>query len=148
MSSLTLRRDARILVCDGKSALFLKNNGPPGHEAFEVESSARQELPAHNSDMGSDRPGRTQNRSGPSSGVEAADWHAEQEKAFIMETLRGFTALCAQSPKAQIVFVAPPRALATIRKSADQGLLSRCVAQIDKDLTKHPVAEIQKIVLG
>lgn len=148
MSNLTLHRDARILVCDGKSALFLKNKGPPGSEVFEVESSVRQELPAHTADMGADRPGRTQNRSGPSSGVETTDWHAEQEKAFVLETLHGFAALCAQSPKAQIVIVAPPKALATIRKGADRGFLSRCVAQIDKDLTKHPVAEIQKIVLG
>lgn len=149
MTNLKLRHDARILVCDGKTALFLKNNGTPGHEMFEVESAIRQELPAHNADIGADKPGRVgQAFSGPRSSIETPDWHSEQERAFVSKTVDDFTAHCKPWPKAQIVIVAPPRALAVIREKADRDLMARCVAEIDKELTRHPVAEIQKIVLG
>ena len=99
--------------------------------------------------MGTDKPGRLGNaRGGPKSSIEPVDWHSEQEAAFVATAVRAFAALCAEKPEAQVVIVAPPRALATIREHAGASLLARCVAQIDKDLTHHPVADIQKIVLG
>jgi len=149
MTSITLRRDARILVCDGKTALFLRNTGTPGHESFAVERSTRQDLPAHTADMGSDRPGRVGNaRTGPTTSIEPADWHAEQEAAFVANATRVFATWCDEQPEAQVLLVAPPRALATIRETASAALLARCVAQIAKDLTKHPVDEIRKLALA
>ena len=149
MTALTLRRDARLMVCDGKTALFLRNDGPPGHESFAIETSTRQDLPGHTADMGADRPGRVGNsRTGRKSSIEPPDWHSEQEASFVAGATRAFAAWCDEKPESQIVVVAPPRALATIRETASPALLARCVAQIDKDLTKHPVADIQRIVLG
>jgi protein required for attachment to host cells len=147
MTTAMLRRGDRILVCDGKTALFLKIGGTAEHHVFEVEHSNHQELPSHNADMGSDKPGRV-GQSGRRSAVEGSDWHGEQEKAFITESTRAFTAHVAPFSEAQLVIVAPPRALAIIRETADRALLSRCVAQIDKDLTRHSVPDIQKIILG
>ena len=59
-----------------------------------------------------------------------------------------FTALCDAHDVREVVLVAPPRALATIRKIASKSLHDRVIGEIDKDLTKHPVHEIEKIVKG
>ena len=149
MPDLMLHDGAKILVCDGRSALFLRTSGKVGHEKFEVDSAIHQDLPSHTADMGSDRPGRSSQRlSGPGSAFEGPDWHTAQETSFIESTTLRFAALCADGDIKQVVIVAPPRALATIRKAAPDKLMAKVVAQIDKDLTRHPIAKIQKIVLG
>jgi protein required for attachment to host cells len=43
-----------------------------------------------------------------------------------------------------LVVVAPPRTLAELRHSFHDDVKSRIIVEIDKDLTKHPVGEIEK----
>ncbi|HEX9238689.1 MAG TPA: host attachment protein [Xanthobacteraceae bacterium] len=43
-----------------------------------------------------------------------------------------------------LVVVAPPRTLADLRKAFRPDVKKRIVAEIDKDLTKHPVDQIEK----
>jgi protein required for attachment to host cells len=43
-----------------------------------------------------------------------------------------------------LIVVAPPRALADLRKAFHPDLKKRIIAEIDKDLTKHPVDQIEK----
>lgn len=149
MAKLTLRRDALILVCDGRTALVIRNAGPPGREKFEVEHTVRQDLPAHSAQMGSDRPGLLrQNSGGPGSAIEPTDLHAEQEKAFIKDAWKDFTARHALKGDSQIVVVAPPKALAVIRELESSAIRVHIIAEINKDLTRHPVEEIQRLVLG
>jgi len=40
--------------------------------------------------------------------------------------------------------VAPPRALADLRKSLHPDVKKKIIAEIDKDLTKHPIDQIEK----
>ena len=43
-----------------------------------------------------------------------------------------------------LVVVAPPKTLAELRKAFHSDVKNRIVAEIDKDLTKQPVYEIEK----
>jgi protein required for attachment to host cells len=43
-----------------------------------------------------------------------------------------------------LVVVAPPRTLADLRVAFHSDVKSRIIAEIDKDLTKHPLHEIEK----
>ena len=47
-----------------------------------------------------------------------------------------------------LVIVAPPRALADLRHAIHADVKSRIIAEIGKDLTKHPVDEIEKHLVG
>jgi protein required for attachment to host cells len=47
-----------------------------------------------------------------------------------------------------LVVVAPPRALADLRVAFHPEVKSRIIAEIDKDLTNHPVGEIEKHLTG
>jgi protein required for attachment to host cells len=45
------------------------------------------------------------------------------------------------------VIVAPPRTLAELRRHYSREVSARIVAEIDKDLTGHPVDEIAAIII-
>ena len=44
--------------------------------------------------------------------------------------------------------MAPPRTLAELRDAFHDDVKSRTVAEIDKEITKHPVYEIKKHLVG
>ena len=48
----------------------------------------------------------------------------------------------------EIVVVAPPKILADLRRAFSAETKKRVVAEIAKDLTKHPLSEIAKILTG
>ena len=143
-----LHPETRVLVCDGRKALFIRNAGPAGKPLFEVEQEMHEKGASHTADLGADEPGRLGSAFGPRSSIEGTDWHAAAEDAFLRRTVEAFTALCDANDVREVVLVAPPRALATLRKAATKSLYDRVVGEIDKDLTKHPVHEIAKIVGG
>jgi len=143
-----LHPETRLLVCDGRKALFIRNGGPAGKPAFTVEQEMHETGASHTADLGVDEPGRLKSAFGPRSSMEGTDWHQAAEDAFVRKAVDAFTALCDANDVREVVLVAPPRALATIRKIASKSLHDRVVGEIDKDLTKHPVHEIEKIVNG
>jgi protein required for attachment to host cells len=44
------------------------------------------------------------------------------------------------------VLVAPPRILAALRQHLDGESRARILAEVDKDLTKHPIHEIERLL--
>jgi protein required for attachment to host cells len=46
-----------------------------------------------------------------------------------------------------LVIVAPPRILADLRRALHPDVKARVVAEINKDLSKHPVWEIERRIL-
>jgi protein required for attachment to host cells len=50
--------------------------------------------------------------------------------------------------KRKIVLVAPPKTLAVLRETLGDALRPSLLAEIDKDLTKHPVHEIERLLTG
>ena len=143
-----LHPETRVLVCDGRKALFIRNVGPAAKPSFEVEEEMHERIAAHSADLGSDEPGRLGNAFGPRSSIEGTDWHAAAEEAFLRRMIEAFTAHCDTHEVREVVLVAPPRALAVLRKAASKSLQSRVIGEIDKDLTKHSVPDIERIVGG
>ena len=47
-----------------------------------------------------------------------------------------------------IIIAAPPRTLAELRNALHADVKKRVLAEIDKDLTKLPVGEIEKHLIG
>ncbi len=142
-----LHEKAKLLVCDGQKALFIQNDGWPGQPIFKVVHEMHWDESQHTADLGTDKPGRVRSMlGGPISSIEPADWHAEEEDAFVKKALQEFTKLCEKDKTREVVFVAPPKALAVIRKAASKALMERVVGQLDKDLTKHPIYEIERLV--
>jgi len=126
---------AWVAVCDGGKALILCNQGDavfPNLRTIEVHE---QENPA-TTEQGTDAPGRVHQSVGSArSSVEPTDWHEEAERSFLRRLLDRLDSAVSSGAARSLVIVRP--------------LYSRAVrdaltAEIDRDLVKLPVYEIEK----
>jgi len=144
MSGLKINAGDWVVVCDGRRALILENFGDrvyPNLRQLEV----RDRPDAFTHELGTDTPGRVHASVGTArSSVEQTNWHDEAERAFLHElAMRLDTAVTTGQTKALII-VAPPRALGMLRKAYTSSIAGALQQEIDKDLIKHPIYEIEK----
>lgn len=144
---VNIHNKALILIADGQKYLLLRNHGDFRLPALKVEASAEQPGQPTRA-LGSDQPGRAFASSGSTrSAVGQTNFHQLEKDQFAA----GAAALLSRRAQAgdfeELIVVAPPRTLAELRKHYDKAVLSRLVAEVDKDLTKHPVDEITAILL-
>jgi protein required for attachment to host cells len=133
-----------VVVCDGAKALILENAGDAQdpnlktRKVYEQDGKATREL-------GTDAPGRAASSVGSSrSAVEQTDWHDRAETAFLEKLAKTLDAEIAAGKVKSIVLCAPPRALGVLRQAYTPALKQAVRAEIDKDLVKIPVYEIEK----
>jgi protein required for attachment to host cells len=141
-----LSNNTRILVADGAHALILRNDGDAVSPNLKLVRAYEQDNPASR-DQGSDRPGRTNDSLGRRSAMEITDWHRVAEDRFVQRIADDMAKDLAKGDFDGLVVAAPPVALGEFRKSAGAALKKSIIFEIDKDLTKHPVDEIERIVL-
>jgi protein required for attachment to host cells len=149
MSRLTIPHDALVFIGDGQKALFLRNAGDSMLPNLITERVLTDEnLPTH--EQGTDRPGRVFKRAGTNlrSGVDATDWHELEKERFAKRVASALERLVREERAKAIIVVAPPRTLAELRNALHADVKSRIVSEIDKDLTKLPIWEIEKHLVG
>ncbi len=148
MKKIALPQDAYVLVGDGRKALFLRNHGDEKFPNLKVERVFEHENPPTR-EQGTDRPGRAFASVGQRrSGTEQTDWHDLEEQRFARTVADVFEELVRANKTKALVVVAPARTLSELRSAFHADVKARIVAEIDKDLTKHPVHEIERHVTG
>lgn len=141
---IRIPHNAYVIVGDGRKALFLRNEGNGAALRLKTEQVLRNDNPPTR-EQGSDQPGRSFQSFGSSrSSVEQTDWHEIGEQRFARIIASALEGLARDRDIAGFVIVAPPRALADLRRALDGSVKHRLIAEIDKDLTGHPVSEIEK----
>jgi len=135
-----------VVVADGRKVLFLHNQGDEAILDLRVRGERIQDNPS-TGEQGADRPGRAFATSGSGrSAMGQTDWHQIAEDKFAAEVARDINEAALANEFKELIIVAPPKALAELRTHLHKEAQGRVVAEIDKDLTKHPVEEIQKIL--
>jgi protein required for attachment to host cells len=149
MTKLKIPHNALIFIGDGRKALFLRNAGDEKFPNLTTEQVFLDENPSTH-EQGSDKPGRGFKRAGTNqrSSVENTDWHELGEQRFAHRVAAALEQLVRERNTKALVVAAPPRTLAELRHSFHADVKSRIIAEIDKDLTKHPVGEIEKHLVG
>jgi protein required for attachment to host cells len=149
MTKLKIPHDALIFVGDGRKALFLRNAGDEKFLNLKAERVFVDENPSTH-EQGSDKPGRAFKRANTNqrSAVETVDWHELEEQRFAQRVAAAMEQLVRERNTKALVIAAPPRTLAELRQSFHADVKRRIIAEIDKDLTKHPVGEIEKHLLA
>jgi protein required for attachment to host cells len=143
-TKVKLPRDAYVFVGDGRKALVLRNDGDAAHPDLKTEGVFVDDNPPTH-DQGTDRPGRAFSSVGAGrSSVNQTDWHDLEEHRFAQDAAAMLRRIVRERKIESQVVVAPPRTLADLRKALHDDVKKKIVAEIDKDLTGHPVAEIEK----
>lgn len=144
MTELLIHHDEWVVVCHGAKALLLQNLGDAKFPNLRTVAVYQQDdMPTH--ELGRDKPGRTHSSTGRgSSAVTQTDWHNQAEQAFLTQLAHRLDAAIADGRTRSIILVAPPRALGMIRPSYTHGLRAAIRTELDKDLVKLPVHEIEK----
>jgi protein required for attachment to host cells len=147
---LKIPHDALVFVGDGRRALFLRNHGDAKFPNLRTERVFIDENPPSH-EQGTERPGRISKGSrtgGGRSAVEATDWHELEEHHFIRMVAAAMEGLIRASKVKELIVVAPPRTLAELRLAFHSDVKSCIVAEVNKDLTKHPILEIERHLTG
>jgi protein required for attachment to host cells len=141
---VTVPHNAFVFVGDGGKALVLRNDGDAQFLNLKAERVFTDENPPTH-EQGADRPGRSYSSVGAGrSSVTQTDWHALEEHRFAREVASALERVVRERGVETLIIVAPPRALADLRKAFHADVKRKIVAEIDKDLTKHPLYEIEK----
>jgi protein required for attachment to host cells len=135
-----------ILVGDGQKALFLRNRGNALRVDLVVERIFERDNPPTR-EQGTDRPGRATASLGVArSAKEEVDWHHLAKERFADEIAAVLYRHAHANLFDKLVIIAPPKILGNLRKAFHAEVIDRIAAEIPKELTSHPVAEIGKLI--
>ena len=142
---LKIPNNALVFVGDGRKALFLRNHGDAKFPNLRTEKVLEEENPSTH-EQGSDRPGRLGEAAlaGRRSAVEPTDWHDIEEHRFARKVAAAMEQMVRASQAKALIVVAPPKTLAELRNAFAPDVKACIIAEINKDLTKHPLDEIEK----
>lgn len=139
--------DTLVLVADGKRFILLRNAGDFDNPRLVVEGNGEKETPSTR--IGSN--GQT-DRNGESGNVRSVmdhmGLHQREEERFAASIADHLDKVATAKGFDKLVIVAPTRTLAQLRDCFGSSLRARVIAEIAKDLTKHPVKEIAAILSG
>jgi protein required for attachment to host cells len=137
--------NALVLVADARKAVLLRNVGSAAQLELRVSETfeAPPNPPSHL--QGTDRPGRIRSFDRRSA-MEDTDWHELAEKRFALSIAEAVEVAVNREAIPAVVVVAAPRTLSELRRAFPESIRRRITAELDRDLTGHPVAEIEKLL--
>lgn len=141
-----------VVVADGRKMLFFRNEGDAEHPNLVVERVREQDNPK-DSEQATDLAGTAQSSrsyggafASGGSNVEQTDFHQLEEDRFAAETAELLKKRALANDFETLIIVAPPRTLGELRKHYHKEVSGRIAGELDKDLTGHPVDEIERIL--
>jgi protein required for attachment to host cells len=94
-------------------------------------------------------PGRVHQSMGSArSSIEQTDWHEETERALLKTLAERLNVAVTSGETTALTMVASPRALGMIRSDYSAAVRKALHGELDKDLVRMPVHEIEKQLLA
>jgi protein required for attachment to host cells len=143
-----LPHNAVVLVADGRKMLFLRNEGDAEFPNLVVEKAQEQDNPATR-DQATDSAGRASSpQGGVQSSVEPTDFHQIEEDRFAADAAEFLKTGALKNKYDSLIVIAPPKTLGELRKHYHKEVTSRLKGELDKDLTGHPIKDIEKALMN
>ena len=144
--------NAMVLVADGRKMLFLRNSGDALAPNLTVEHAAEQDNPADR-DQKTDQAGRAaSNRGGAfASGggtMTETDFHQQAEDRFAADAAEILKKRALANDFESLIIIAPPKTLGELRKHYHKEVSDRLTGELAKDLTGHPIPDIEKALIA
>ena len=144
MNAIKIKAGDWVVVCDGRKALILENEGDAAFPNLRTRETHEHE-DAKTSEQGTDRPGRTHDSSTPGrSAVEQTDWHDQAEQDFLRMIAARLGKAVEKGETPSLILIAAPRALGFLRQILSEAVRNAVKAEIGKDYVNLPVYEIEK----
>lgn len=140
---MNIVNDSLILIADGEKALFLRNEGDEKYLNLVVETKEEIDNPP-NREQAANRRGRMFDGNGHKSAVDDTDWHQLAKDRFAVDISDMLYKRAHQGEFDRLVVIASPNALGELRQHWHKEVRDKIIGEIDKDLTNHPLAEIEK----
>lgn len=137
-----------VLVTDGSKALFLRNDGDEEFPDLRLAQKWEQ-------DVLSDREIRTappghafgsHDHGTRRSAYSETNLHEQAEAVFTSRVASFLNDEAQKGSIERLIIVAPPRVLGQLRTRLRHDLAERVTAEIAKDLVKHPIASIERLL--
>ena len=144
---MRIPHDSVVLVTDGRKRLVFRNEGGADALALVVVSAAQDANPRTREQV-TDSAGRTSTPVTGGGALPAADAHEIEEQRFAAETAEELRRGVLTGEFAQLVVLAPPKTLGQLRKNYHPEVERRMLREIGKDVTGHPVGDIEKMLMA
>ena len=141
---MQLAHNTLVLVADGRKALFLRNEGDAAYPNLVVEHAEAHPSPKDR-DQKTDAPGRASGEVGGRQDTMAeVDFHQQEEDRFAADIGAMLKSRALANEFEQLIIAAPAKTLGELRKHYHVEVESRLAGEIAKDLTGHPIPDIEK----
>jgi protein required for attachment to host cells len=140
---MNIANDSLILIADGQKALFLRNDGDEKYLNLVVETKEEIDNPP-NREQAANRRGRMFDGNDHKSAVDDTDWHQLAKERFATDISELLYKRAHRGDFERLVVVASPQALGELRQNWHKEVRDKIIGEIDKDLTNHPIEEIEK----
>lgn len=132
-----------IIVADGSRARFLANDGPGKGLHAAIAGEFHHNAPPTR-ELGTEKPGRVNSAFSPSrSAIQPhLDWHEFEKEKFSQEMAGLLNDAAEKKSFDDLIIVAPPRTLGTLRQALSSKTSHHIRAEIPKDLTQVPLQEM------
>ena len=143
---MQIPHNAAVLVADGRKLLFLRNEGDDIYPNLVVEHAQDQANPK-DSDQKSDAPGLSFSSVGSGrSTMDEVDFHQLEEDRFAADAADLLKRRALANDFESLIVIAPPRTLGELRKHYHSEVTARIAGELDKDLTNHPIPDIESAI--
>lgn len=134
-----------IVIADaGRARIFLHEDRARGLQP--VADGALENPDAHTPtrELGTDRPGRSVESVGGARHAQEprVDWHRQAEAAFTKRVAEHVEAAAGADRFDRLIIAAPPTMLGDLRQVFGPQTRERLTGELNKDLTKTPIAEL------
>jgi protein required for attachment to host cells len=160
-----------VLVADGRKLLFLRNEGDEVHPNLTVEHAEERINPADrdqktdaagaasSTQSGAGAPAVAQGGSNHAQGGGAqfapargtlgeTDYHQLEEDRFAADAAELLKKRALSNDYDSLIVVAPPKTLGELRKHYHKEVSDRLTGELSKDLTGHPIPDIEQALLN
>ena len=144
--------DAVVVVADGRKMLFLRNEGDALNPNLQLEKKVVDSHNPSHHEQATDLAGgamgtRTAGAQWGGGNMEEVDFHQLEEDRFAADTAALLKERALRQDFESLIIIAPPKTLGELRKHYHKEVSDRLTGELAKDLTGHPVAEIERALL-
>ena len=146
MSNITIPHDAWVIVADGEKALFMRNEGDDEHIYLDVFREEEIDNPPNREQAANRRGRQSDSTSNRRYAYEDTDWKQLGKDRFAKDLAEILYKRAHANKFDKLVIAADPSTLGNLRKELHQAVEQRIIHEVPKDLTNHPLDEMEKVL--